>query len=74
MKQVGLTISGKRYNISLEDKFADFVSKDLQDAGVELHKDNKADALLKAYLRLAKQANSYEDEIETLIETIDGLS
>lgn len=74
MKQVGLTISGKRYNMSLEDDFADFVSNDLQEAGVELHKDNKADALLKAYLRLAKQATSYEHEIELLIETMEGLS
>ncbi|MDM5271427.1 hypothetical protein PGH07_04490 [Sulfurovum sp. zt1-1] len=74
MKQVGLTISGNRYNISLEDDFADFVYKDLEEAGVELFKDNKPDALLRAYLRLAKQATSYENEIELLIETLDSLS
>ena len=74
MKQVGLTISGHRYNINLEDDFADFVYRDLEEAGVELHKDNKPDALLRAYLRLAKQATSYESEIELLIETIEGLS
>ena len=74
MKQVGLTISGNRYNINLEDDFADFVYKDLEEAGVELFKDNKPDALLRAYLRLAKQATSYENEIELLIETLEGLS
>ncbi|DAB40153.1 MAG TPA: hypothetical protein CFH81_08085 [Sulfurovum sp. UBA12169] len=73
MKNVGLTISGKRYEIKLEDDFADFVNRDLKEAGVELHKDNAPDKLLKAYLRLAKQATSYEDEIELLIETLDGL-
>ena len=73
MKQVGLTISGNRYNINLEDDFADFVYKDLEEAGVELFKDNKPDALLRAYLRLAKQATSYENEIEMLIETLEGL-
>ena len=73
MKQVGLTISGNRYNINLDDDFADFVYQDLKAAGVELFKDNKPDALLRAYLRLAKQATSYESEIEMLIETLEGI-
>ena len=73
MKNVGLTVCGNRYEIKLEDDFADFVSNDLQEAGVNLYTDNKPDKLLKAYLRLAKQATSYEKEIELLIETIDGL-
>jgi len=73
MKQVALTISGKRYEMKLEDKFADFVNNDLKDAGLSFDKDNKPDALLRAYLRLAKQATSYESELELLIETLDGL-
>ena len=73
MKDVGLTVAGNRYNIKLEDTFADFVNQDLEEAGVNLYTDNKPDKLLKAYLRLAKQAASYEDEIELLIETLDGL-
>jgi len=73
MKNVGLTVCGNRYEIKLEDEFADFVNRDLAEAGVNLHTDNKPDALLRAYLRLAKQTTSYEKEIELLIETIDGL-
>ena len=73
MKRVALTVSGNRYEIKLEDYFADFVNEDLQEAGIELDRDNSPAALLKAYLRLAKQNNSYEDEIELLIETLDGL-
>ncbi len=73
MKNVALTVSGKRYEIKLEDEFADFVNTDLQKSGVNLNTDNKPDKLLKAYLRLAKQATSYEDEIELLIETLEGL-
>lgn len=73
MKNVALTVSGNRYEIKLEDDFADFVNQDLQEAGVNLHTDNQPDKLLKAYLRLAKQNTSYEDEIELLIETLDGL-
>jgi len=73
MKNVALTVAGNRYEIKLEDDFADFVNKDLQEAGVNLNQDNKPDKLLNAYLRLAKQANNYEEEIELLIETLEGL-
>jgi len=73
MKSVTLTVSGNRYEIKLEDAFADFVNRDLQEAGIEFGQDNQPDKLLKAYLRLAKQTTSYEDEIELLIETLDSL-
>ena len=73
MKNVALTVSGNRYEIKLEDEFANFVNKDLTEAGVNLNTDNQPDKLLKAYLRLAKQATSYEDEIELLIETLDSI-
>jgi len=73
MKYVSLTVSGSRYEIKLEDEFADFVNQDLQASGINLNTDNKPDKLLRAYLKLAKQTASYEDEIELLIETLDGL-
>jgi len=73
MKSVSLTVSGNRYEVKLDDDFADFVMQDLQEAGLNLQTDNKPDKLLRAYLRLAKQATSYENEIEMLIETLDAL-
>lgn len=73
MKQVAVTISGKRYEMKLDDRFADFVQEDLADAGLFFDRDNKPDALLRAYLRLAKQATSYENEIDLLIDTLEGL-
>ncbi len=73
MQNIGITLAGTRYEVKLEDDFADFVTKDLQEAGIKLNQDNKSDKLLKAYLRLAKQATSYESEIELLIDTLDGL-
>lgn len=73
MKNVALTISGKRYEVKLEDEFADFVNADLQASGIAFNRDNQPDALLKAYLRLAKQATSYESEIDLLIDTLEGL-
>ena len=73
MKNVGLTISGNRYEIKLEDEFANFVIKDLKESGINFNQDNKPERLLKAYLKLAKQTSSYEDEIDLLIETLDNL-
>ena len=73
MKYVALTISGNRYEIKLEDDFADFVNEDLQASGINIHTDNKPDKLLRAYLKLAKQTASYEEEIEFLIETLDSI-
>jgi hypothetical protein len=73
MKAVGLTISGTRYEVKLDDDFANFVMRDLQESGVSLQTDNKPDKLLKAYLKLAKQSASYESEIEMLIETLDSI-
>jgi hypothetical protein len=72
MKDIALTVSGKRYEINLEDDFADFVNKNLQESGINLHTDNTPDKLLKAYLKLAKQTNAYEDEVELLIKTFDN--
>jgi len=71
MKKVALTVSGKRYEVTLEDTFADFVTKDLQDAGVDLHQDNKPQNLLKAYLRVAKQLYDYNKEIEYIVELME---
>jgi len=73
MKNVALTVSGNRYEVKLEEAFAAFVERDLQESGVNLHQDNQPDKLLKAYLRLAQQATSYEQEIELLIEILDGV-
>ena len=71
MKQIAVTISGKRYEITLEDAFADFVIQELSESGVGLDRDNKSDMLLKAYLRLARRAYMHEDEVEELIRTLD---
>ena len=71
MKKIALTVSGRRYEITLEDAFADFVNQDLQDAGVEMYQDNKPEKILKAYFRLAKQLSTYDEEILQLIEKLE---
>ncbi|MBL0721032.1 MAG: hypothetical protein JJV88_00430 [Sulfurovum sp.] len=72
MKKVSLSISGKRYEVNLDEEFADFVLEDMKNAGISEEIDNQPALLLKAYLKLAYKNSNYEDEIELLIETLDG--
>ncbi len=72
MKKVSLSISGKRYEVNLDEEFADFVLEDMKNAGISEEIDNTPALLLKAYLKLAYKNSNYEDEIELLIETLDG--
>jgi hypothetical protein len=73
MKKIALTVSSKRYEIQLDDAFADFVLRDLQENGLELDRDNSPMLLYKAYLRLAKQAASHENDLEDLLERLENL-
>jgi uncharacterized protein YcgL (UPF0745 family) len=73
MKAVGFTISGNRYEVKLDEDFANFVVEDLKNSGFHLQADNSPDRLIQAYLKLAKQACNYESEIEMLIETLDSI-
>jgi len=72
MKKVSLSISGKRYEVNLEEEFADFVLEDMKNAGISEETDNQPALLLKAYLKLAYKNSNYEEEIELLIETLDS--
>jgi len=71
MKKVGVTFCGKRYEVALDAEFAAFVEDDLKSVGVDFTVDNRPDALLKAYLRMAKQVKHYEDELAKLVERIN---
>jgi hypothetical protein len=73
MKKLNLSISGNRYEVTLEEDFAEFIIQDLEDSGIIFGRDNNPSNLLKAYLKIAKKSNSYEDELELLIETLDAI-
>jgi hypothetical protein len=72
MKKVSLSLLGKRYEVNLEDDFAEYVINDMESSGLSLQKDNNPSILLKAYLKQAHKNRSYEDEIELLIDTLEG--
>ncbi len=73
MKKLNLSVSGNRYEVTLEEDFADFIIRDLEESGIIFGRDNNPSNLLKAYLKIAKKSNSYEDELELLIETLDAI-
>jgi hypothetical protein len=73
LKKLNLSVSGNKYEVTLEEDFADFVVRDLEESGIVFGRDNNPSNLLKAYLKIAKKSNSYEDELELLIETLDSL-
>ena len=70
-KKVSLTVNRSRFEIDLDDDFADYLLK-------ELKKDFKFDAnndlkvLLHAYVKKQSEVFEQEKKIFKLIKTIDG--
>lgn len=71
MRTVAVTICGNRYDMSLSEELALFVEKSLNDSNVYLDQDNKADKILQAYLKLAKQNSEYETKITNLLQKLE---
>lgn len=71
MKTLSLSVLGTRYDVRLEDGFADFIFQEFQEVGLDTTLDNKPEKLLQAYLRLAKQQYIHDDEIEKFIKQFD---
>ena len=69
MKDLALTVNGIRFKVkNLDDDFAVYVEKTLEDSGVRFNRDNPADKLFNAFLQLAARSYDYEKEIEQIIE------
>jgi hypothetical protein len=69
MRDLTLTVNGLRFKAkNLDDEFAAYVEKLLEESGVHSNRDNPAEKLFLAYLRLAAQSYNYEKEIEEIIE------
>ena len=72
MREIAVTINGTRYKAKkLDEAFAEFVEEDLKNAGVYLDRDNDAERLFIAYLRLASRWYHYEQEIDEILESIE---
>jgi len=73
MRTLALTICGNRYEMSLSDELAIFVEQNLADSDIYFDQDNRADKILQAYLKIAKQTSQYEQKIEELIEKLENI-
>ncbi|WP_456459007.1 hypothetical protein [Nitratifractor sp.] len=69
MKDLVLTVDGTRFRVKgLDNDFAAYVERNLEEAGIHFNRDNPADKLFNAYLHLAARSYDYEKEIEQIIE------
>ncbi len=71
MRSIALTICGNRYEMLLDEDLALFVEEDLSNSNIHLDQDNKADKLLQAYLKMAKQTYEYETKVTNLLQKLE---
>lgn len=71
-KKIGLNIGGRRFDVDLDDDFALFLQKNMeQDFNVEGNNDIKV--LLHAYVRKNHELYMQEKEINNLVQKCDDL-
>ncbi|WP_457608372.1 hypothetical protein [Nitratifractor sp.] len=68
MKDLAITVNGIRFRVkNLDDDFASYVEKTLEESGIHFNRDNPAEKLFNAFLQLAARSYDYEKEIEEII-------
>jgi len=67
VKKVSFSISGKRYEVELENNFAMFVMEKLKESNISADKDNDIPKLLNVYLQALKQNYDTQKQIEELL-------
>ena len=72
MKKIVFTIASRRLEVDLDDDFAKFLFKDLQENRVSLDKDNEISKLLQLYLKALHKEYRSEEQIRTLLNKIEG--
>lgn len=70
MKKIIFTVGGRRFEVELEDNFAQYVSKDLSTNNIELDRDNEATKLLQVYLKALKHNYDTEEQIKILLSNV----
>ena len=70
-KKVSLTVNGSRYDIQLDDAFANYLIKQMtKDFNTEGNNDAKT--LLYAYVRKNAELFKEEEEISQLLKLLEG--
>ncbi len=74
MKKVIFPITSRRLEVDLDDDFAKFLSKDLEDNGVGLNQNIEISQLLQLYLKALYKEYRSEEQIRTLLNKIEELN
>ncbi len=67
MKKVIFTIEGRRFEIELENDFADFVKENLKEQEIAQDRNNEASKFIKAYLSILKENYEAGEQIKILL-------
>jgi len=70
MKKIIFSFEGKRFEVELENSFADYVQQDLVENGIAFDRNNGASKLLQLYLKSLKQNFDTEKQIKILLNNV----
>ena len=70
MKKVIFSLEGKRFEVELENSFADYVQQHLVENGIESDRNNEASKLLQLYLKSLKRNFDTEKQIQILLNKV----
>jgi len=71
MEKVVFSIGGRRFDVELEDAFAQYIKQDLFDNNITSDRDNEPTKLLQLYLKAMKRSHDQEEQIKTFM--VDNL-
>jgi hypothetical protein len=72
MKKVIFSIEGRRFEIELENDFADFVEANLKEQEIDQDRSNEVLEFIKAYLSLLKENYEAREHIKTILNKLDA--
>jgi len=67
MKKVVFSVAGRRFDVELEDTFAQYIMQDLFENNVVSDRDNEPTKLLQLYLKSMKRNFDNEEQIKTFM-------
>jgi hypothetical protein len=70
VKKISFSVSGRRYEVELENNFAMFVMEKFEENNISPDKDNDIPKLLNLYLKALKQNFDTQKEIEDILVQI----
>jgi len=67
MEKVVFSVAGRRFDVELDDAFAQYIKQDLFDNNVVSNRDSEPTKLLQLYLKAMKKNFDNEEQIKTFM-------